>query len=226
MIRKLLIFFIISILLCSCQNSNISVEETETQPSVSSDNVENKKADVSSNNVDDFAFYNINGELIVSLLSREDDIDYETDDIVKAISGFDIINFNQNNPDDIYVDWLYFSKGFNQVVQTGKGIRTAGNSSGKYDVSTENEIIKAYNINKAEEEIYSSNNSVFRTLTVYFQINSDGTVQRIIFPKGSDISNFNSIDNANAYISFEIDNNTNIVKGILMKYKSKKVTQN
>ena len=169
----------------------------------------------------DFAIYNNQGKFVISLLSRPDDIDYEDEDVARVLSGFDIIDYDESNPNDVYVRRLFFSRGCNEVVQTGKMISTAGNSGGKYLVSDEAAVLEVYGIDPKTEEYCSDENDVIKTVTVYYNINDDGTAEVRHYPKGTDISSLDALEDANSYISFSISKVKGIVMSIAMEYKRK-----
>lgn len=104
-----------------------------------------------------------------------------------------------------YVSLVSYT-GINGFVETQKGIRT----SGLYNLeenSTAEEVIKAYNLDSENENIYIGNPSGDNyTIAIYFNIDENNNVTRIKVPKDADNSSVDTI-NADYFIKFAITQN-------------------
>lgn len=164
----------------------------------------------------DLALYNAAGQIITNLYAEESEIDYNDPIITQYLTEMQI-DFEEIN-DKANISYISYIGGLNPVI-TGRGIKVYG--SGSSDTSkagTAEDIIKEYGINTKKEEVYynGSNDSEIYVIALYFNVSNDGIIERVKSPKGSDISNFESMD-ANAYIYYTIQ--TDNVIGVTLCHK-------
>lgn len=198
---------VLSIMLVSCEDK--------------SQNDENNSEDNSEEitfSPDDFAVFSSKGigKLIAYLYMPEEDLPYDDEDVGDMISSFNI-GFQELDGKK-KINYIYFN-GNPFPVQTAKKIYTTGIDFFDEELcSNEEDVIESYGLNADEEEIYKalSENSDSKFISIFFKIDNEGNVERVKYPKGTDISDFNSLD-ANVYIYFEIKDGK--VAGIIMGRK-------
>ncbi len=226
--KKAISILLSAILLCGCtpQQDN-SVQSAESATESTADNTDSEDAEFSR---DDFVlFADNNGEQdAVIWLGMERELAEESSaEFAEYFEGIDSISYNEQEETEDgkptgrvteYVSLVSYT-GSRNYLETVKGIRTAG----LYDTaakpnSTADEVISAYKLNPENESIYIGDPEGDNyTIALYFDIDSDSNVERIISPVGADISDLNSVDGADYFLKFLITQDE--VTGIQMYRK-------
>lgn len=222
--KKLICLLMTICCLCGCNNVNQQTpENTEATAE--------QKEDITYTR-DDFTLYTNtdSGKMPVVWLGMTEDYVNENKTAYREFfEGLESLSFNTQNvyeneqPTEDTVNYIGFFSymGSREYLETQKGIRT----SGFYDTaskpnSTAEEVIKAYDLKPEEESIYIGDATEDNyTIALYFDIDSENQVKRIILPEGSDISDISMVENADYFIKFMITQNQ--VTGIQMYRKQK-----
>lgn len=180
------------------------------------DNMENTKPNDVTFSQQDFCLYGEpdetgNSNIVIWLGMTADKIDLEDKDFRPYYYGFDNgngIGYEKGNDvsgaEKSVINYLNYT-GAGKAIYTSKGIVTYGFEYRQDDyVSSVEDVIANYGLDKENESIYSSytddNNCV---ISLYFNIDSDKNVTRIISPVGTDISDIKNV-NADYSIRFVI----------------------
>lgn len=186
--KKILVLLLALSMLCACGKK----EETDVKIEANSDLVEIVEQETSFS-MDDFAFYDENGALIMALEQPESVVDLTNERFREYYSLFDVgfREYIPKNKLDVaestmpnIISMLNY-KGNTKIAMTCRGIATAGytNPLG-LEVSSEKDIINAYGLKPEEESIYSNILDEKRhTIILFFKRNEDGTIERLVYDK-------------------------------------------
>lgn len=181
---------------------------------------------------DDFMLYADNEGLnrpIVWLGMRKELVDENISAYPDYFEGIDSISYD-TEPEIVdgkagegeveYVSLISYT-GSLEYVETKKGIRTSGLYEGASKPnSTAAEVIEAYGLDPDNESIYIGDPSGDNyTVALYFNIDNNNRVKRMISSKGADISDIAGIPGADYFIKFMITSDE--VTGIQM-YRRKR----
>lgn len=181
----------------------------------------------------DFCFYGEPDEsgtsgLVMWIGMSEDKIDTDNKEFNDYYLGFDggngvqLTEGNDENGNVInVVNYLNYT-GARKAVTTTKGIVTRGYALREGEVvSTAQDVITNYGLDVENESIYSTYNDENNyVIALYFNIDADNNVTRIVSPIGTDVSDIKTL-NADYTLKFMIiDNN---VCGIQMYRDHNKV---
>lgn len=204
----LALIFILTFSLCACDKKEASEVD-----------IEQEKKTVTYSGDDLALFYNTENNILVNTINlymNKNDIDFENS-VINNIMNSCTVGYREIDGES-YINYIYFN-GNPEPVFTAKDIKTTGiDFLDEEKCSDENDILSAYEINPEEEEVYfkPSENTSSKMLALYFKVDKDGNVERIKYPKGTDISDFEALE-ANAYLYYEINNSK--VIGLVLKSK-------
>ncbi len=223
------IFYILMTLcfLCGCSPVNIQNDgESNTEETTKA--VDTQLGEEQSEfTKDDFILYaeTQNGRMPVIWLGMIRDNAAENESLYRDyFQGMDAISYNTQNvyengePTGETVDYigLISYSGSREYLETRKGIRTCGfyETAAKPN-STADEVISAYELDKANESFYIGDNSSDNyAIVLYFAVDENGNVSRIKSAVDRDVSKIEKVKNADYFIKFLITENQ--VTGIQM----------
>lgn len=208
--KKLIYILIMSLLLsgCSAVENTQEAESTDTPAPTFS--------------IDDLAFYsevNDTGERTLLLWPgmTEEDMRFDDDEFNSYYSGFETIDYyepvikSEQQLSEMTAEkakprvrFLSYTGG-RKRISTVKDIMTTGLEPVEGSTnSTKEDVIKYYGLDPENESIYiSGDNESFSTIVIYFKIDDEGNVTRVISPVGTDVDSIDKVG-ADAFIRFLI----------------------